>query len=194
MREEKSENKLGLYSKKRELISAYASKRALIVLRFREIYFSKTNLNPNLPSMFISLLQEFEYVFPNDMPNRLSPLRGIEHQIDFIPGFAIPNRPAYRSNPDETKELKRQVDKLLAKWYVRENMSPCAIPALLVPKKDGSWRMCVDSRAVNKITVKYCHLISRLNDMLDELRGACIFTKIDMKSRYHQIRMKPSDE
>jgi hypothetical protein len=135
-----------------------------------------------VPSVAISLLQEFDDVFPNDNLSGLPPLRGIEHQIDFVPGASIPNRPAYRSNLEETKELQRQVDELMEKGYIRESMSPCAVPALLVPKKDGTWRMCVNCRAINNITVKYRHLIPRLNDMLDELHGSCIFFKIDLKS------------
>uniref|UniRef100_A0A2N9HCD5 Reverse transcriptase domain-containing protein n=1 Tax=Fagus sylvatica TaxID=28930 RepID=A0A2N9HCD5_FAGSY len=138
--------------------------------------------------------EEFEDVFPEEMPNELSPIRGIEHQIDFMPGAAIPNRPAYRSNLEETKELQRQVENLMSKGYVRESMSPCAVPMLLVPKKDETWRMCVDYRAINNITVKYRHPIPRLDDMLDELHGSCIFSKIDLKSGYHQIRMKEGDE
>jgi hypothetical protein len=128
------------------------------------------------------------------MPSGLPPIRGIEHQIDFIPGTVIPNRPAYRSNLEETKELQRQVEDLLSKGYVRESMSPCAVPVLLVPKKDGTWRMCIDCRVVNNITVKYSHPIPRLDDMLDELHGSCIFIKINLKSEYHQIRMKEGDE
>uniref|UniRef100_A0A2N9IFA2 Uncharacterized protein n=1 Tax=Fagus sylvatica TaxID=28930 RepID=A0A2N9IFA2_FAGSY len=128
--------------------------------------------------------KEYEDVFPNDVPSGLPPIRGIEHQIDFVPGATIPNRPAYRSNPEETKELQRQVEELLAKGHVRESMSPCAVSVILVPKKDGTWRMCVDCWAINNITVKYRHPIPRLDDMLDELHGSSIFTKIDLKTAF----------
>uniref|UniRef100_A0A1S3YE97 RNA-directed DNA polymerase homolog n=1 Tax=Nicotiana tabacum TaxID=4097 RepID=A0A1S3YE97_TOBAC len=137
---------------------------------------------------------DFEDVFPEDIPNVLPPLRGIEHQNDFVPGSQITNRPAYRSNPEETKELQRQVEELLEKGFVIESMSPCSVPVLFVPKKDGTWRMCVDCRAINKITVKYRHPIPSLDDMLDKLHGSKIFSKIDLKSGYHQIRMNHGDE
>ena len=139
-------------------------------------------------------MQKFVDVFGDEIPSGLPPIRRIEHQIDFVPGAAIPNRLAYRSNPEETKELQRQVSELLDKGYIREIMSPCAVLVLLVPKKDGSWRMCVDCRAINNITIKYRHPIPRLDDMLDELHGACMFSKIDLRSGYHQIRMKEGDE
>ncbi|RVW47867.1 Transposon Ty3-I Gag-Pol polyprotein [Vitis vinifera] len=125
--------------------------------------------------------KEYEDVFPNDVPNGLPPIRGIEHQIDFVLGATIPNRQAYRSNPKETKELQRQVEELLTKGHVRENMSPCVVPVLLVHKKDGTWRMCVDWRAINNISVKYRHPIPKLDDMLDALHGSCVFTKNDLK-------------
>ncbi|KAJ9159677.1 hypothetical protein P3X46_025162, partial [Hevea brasiliensis] len=84
---------------------------------------------------------EYEDVLPEEMPAGLPLIQGIEHQIDFVLGAVIPNRPAYRTNPEETKELQRQVEELLAKCYMRESMSPCAVPVLLVPKKDGTWRI-----------------------------------------------------
>jgi hypothetical protein len=191
---EQQKKQVSFYAKASDVKSAFYANQPIFVLLYKEACFNTNELDESLPSVVVSLLQEYEDVFPNDVPSGLPPFRGIEHQIDFVPGATIPNRPAYRSNPEETKELQRQVEELLAKGHVRESMSPCAVPVLLVPKKDGTWRMCVDCRAINNITVKYRHPIPRLDDMLDELHGSCIFTKIDLKSGYHQIRMKEGDE
>ncbi|KAK1648945.1 hypothetical protein QYE76_066750 [Lolium multiflorum] len=139
-------------------------------------------------------MTEFGDVFPEEVPAGLPPLRGIEHQIDLIPGASLPNRAPYRTNPEETKEIQKQVQALLDKGYIRISLSPCAVPVILVPKKDGTWRMCVDCRAINNITIRYRHPIPRLEDMLDELSGAAVFSKIDLRSGYHQIRMKEGDE
>ena len=167
--------------------------QVLFVLMCKDILISPNDIT-SLPSVVSHLLQDYEDIFPKETPAGLPPIRGIEHQIDLIPGAALPNRPPYRTNPEETKEIQRQVQELLDKGFVRESLSPCAVPVILVPKKDGSWRMCVDCRAINNITIRYRHPIPRLDDMLDELSGSIIFTKIDLRSGYHQIRMKAGDE
>ncbi|RDX96865.1 hypothetical protein CR513_20426, partial [Mucuna pruriens] len=138
--------------------------------------------------------KEFIDVFSHEVPHGLPPLRGIEHQIDLIPGCPFPNRPAYRINPKETKEIQKQVNELLQKEFVSESLSPCPFLIILVPKKDGTWRMCVNNRAINLTTVKYIYPIPRLDDILDELFSSCVFTKIDLKSGYNQIRKKEGDE
>ena len=149
----------------------------------------ETNDFTNLPPSLMSLLQEFGDVFPEELPPGLPPLRGIEHRIDLIPGAPLPNRAPYRTNPQETKEIERQIQELLDKGFIRESLSPCVMPVILVPKQDETLRMCMDCRPINAITVRYRHPIPRLDDMLDELCGATIFSKIDLKSGYHQIRM-----
>ncbi|GKB82927.1 reverse transcriptase domain-containing protein, partial [Tanacetum coccineum] len=133
------------------------------------------------------LLRKFAYVILDDIPPGLPAMRE-------IPDSAIPNRPAYQMNPKEFVELQRQVTELLEKGLIRESISPCALPALLVPKHGGTFRMCIDSRAVNKITIKHHFPIPRLDDLLDQLHGSTIFSKIDLRSGYHQIRMRPGDE
>ncbi len=153
-----------------------------------------TNTPHPLPLVLSNVLQEFMDVFPDELPLGLPPLRGIEHRIDLIPGKPLPNKAPYRANPEETKEIQRQVQKLLDNDHVRESLSPCAVLVILVPKKDGTSRMCSDCRPINAITVRYRYPMPRLDDILDELSGATIFSKIDLKSGYYQIRIQEGDE
>ncbi|GKB12542.1 putative CCCH-type zinc finger family protein [Tanacetum coccineum] len=140
------------------------------------------------------LIKEIADVIPDDIPFGLLAMRDIQHFIDFIPGSTIPNIPAYQMNSKEFAELQRQVTELLEKGLIRESMSPCAVPTLLVPKHGGTFWICIDSRAVNKIMIKYHFPIPRLDDLLDQLHGSTIFSKIDLRSGYHHIQMRPGDE
>jgi hypothetical protein len=90
-------------------------------------------------------------------------------------------------------ELKKQIDELLEKGYIRPSTSPWAPPVLFVEKKDGTKRMCIDYRSLNEVTVKNKYPLPRIEDLFDQLRGASVFSKIDMRSGYHQLRIRPSD-
>ena len=115
----------------------------------REPYLNLDETKQSLPSLAISLLQEFDDVLPKEMPNGF-----FEHKIDFLFGDAIPNQPAYRRNLEETNVLQRQVEDLTSKGQVKESMIPCAELVLIVPKKDGMWGMCVNCQAINNFMVK----------------------------------------
>ena len=138
-KKKREENNLIMLATKSEMRDVRNnSNQTLVVLMYKDTLLSANNIT-SLPSIISHLLQDYKDVFPEKIPAGLPPLRGIENQIDLIPGAALPKRPPYRTNPEETKEIQRQVQALLVKGYVRESLSPCTVPIILVPKKDGSW-------------------------------------------------------
>jgi hypothetical protein len=124
------------------------------------------------------LLGEFVDIVVDELPCSLPPIRSISHHIDLIPGASLPKKSVYRLTPQENEEVKRQVQDLMDKGLIRESLSPYAIPTVLSPKKDEGWRMCTDSREINKITIRYRFPLPRMDDLMDCLSGAIFFQRL----------------
>ena len=139
------------------------------------------------------LIQEFQDVFPETLPAGLPPQRAVDHKIDLEPGQSPPSKPTYRMSYEELVELKKQLVDLLDKGHIQPSKSPFGAPVLFVRKKDGSLRLCVDYRALNKITIKNKCPLPRIDELLDRLQGATVFSKLDLRSGYHQIRIADDD-
>jgi hypothetical protein len=148
----------------------------------------------DLPDKVQELLEEFADIVVDELPRSLPPIKSLSHHINIIPGASFPNKSMYRLMPQENEEVKRQVQELLDKGLVRESLSPCVVPTILSPKKDRGWRMCTESREINKITIRYRFPLPRMDDLMDFLSGANYFSNIDLKSGYHQIRMREGDQ
>ncbi|GKC71733.1 putative reverse transcriptase domain-containing protein, partial [Tanacetum coccineum] len=130
--------------------------------------------------------------FPEDLPG-ISPARKVEFQIDLVPGAAPVARAPYRLAPSEMKELAEQLQELSDKGFIRPSSSPWGAPVLFVKKKDGSFRMCIDYRELNKLTVKNRYPLPRIDDLFDQLQGSSVYSKIDLRSGYHQLRVREED-
>ena len=141
----------------------------------------------------LPLLRMFADVFPADLPSELPPRRDVDHRIELEQGASPPSRPTYRLSPSELDVLRKQLDDLMAHKFIQPSQSPYGAPVLFVKKKDGELRMCVDYRALNKITIKNKYPLPRIDELLDRLHGARWFSKIDLRSGYHQVRIHPDD-
>jgi hypothetical protein len=140
----------------------------------------------------IRVVRDFPYVFPEELPG-MPPDREVEFIIDLLPGTAPISKRSYRMSVEELKELKKQLTELQEAVYIRPSSSPWGAPVLFVQKKDGSQQMCVDYRSLNVVTVKNKYLLPRIEDLFDQMRGARVFSKIDLRSGYHQMKIRLSD-
>ncbi|GKE38726.1 putative reverse transcriptase domain-containing protein [Tanacetum coccineum] len=140
----------------------------------------------------VPIIRDFPEVFPEDLPG-LPPARPVEFHIDMIPGAAPVAQAPYRLAPSEMKELSKQLQELFDKGFIRPSSSPWGAPVLFVKKKDGSFRMCIDYRELNKLTVKNCYPLPRIDDLFDQLQGSSIYSKIDLRSGYHQLKVQEQD-
>jgi hypothetical protein len=140
----------------------------------------------------ILVVCEFPYVFPEDLPG-LPPEKDVEFVIELKPGMAPISRRSYRMSPNELAELKAQLQDLLEKGFIWPSSLPWGCPAIFVKKKDQTLRMCVDYRPLNEVTVKNKYPLPRIDILFDQLTGARVFSKINLRSGYHQIRIRPED-
>ncbi|GJT05670.1 hypothetical protein Tco_0840132 [Tanacetum coccineum] len=136
----------------------------------------------------VPVIRDFPEVFPDELPG-LPPPRQVEFRIDLIPGAAPVARAPYRLAPSEMKELSKQLQELSEKGFIRPSSSPWGAPVLFVKKKDGSFRMCIDYRELNKLTIKNRYPLPRIDDLFDQLQGSSVYSKIDLYGMvYHQLR------
>ncbi|GJX95869.1 putative reverse transcriptase domain-containing protein [Tanacetum coccineum] len=140
----------------------------------------------------VPIVREFPEVFPEDLPG-LPPARQVEFQIDLVPGAAPVARAPYRLAPAELQELSTQLQELSDRGFIRPSSSPWGAPVLFVKKKDGSFRMCIDYRELNRLTVKNRYPLPRIDDLFDQLQGSRVYSKIDLRSGYHQLRVREED-
>ncbi|KAI3725351.1 hypothetical protein L1987_65137 [Smallanthus sonchifolius] len=140
----------------------------------------------------IPIIREFPEVFPDDLPG-LPPVREVKFRIDLIPGANPVAKAPYRLAPSELQELASQLQELADKGFIRPSHSPWGAPVLFVKKKDGSFRMCIDYRELNKLTIKNRYPLPRIDDLFDQLQGSTCFSKIDLRSGYHQLRVREED-
>ena len=140
----------------------------------------------------IPVVREFLDVFPYDLLG-LPPVREIDFQIELAPATELISKAPYRMAPIELKELKVQMEEMVNKGFVRPSTSPWGAPVLFVKKKNGSMRLCIDYRELNKVTIRNQYPLPRIDDLFDQLHGAKVFSKIDLRSGYHQSRVHDED-
>jgi hypothetical protein len=140
----------------------------------------------------VPVVNEFPDVFPEELPG-MPPDRDIEFVIELKPGTTPIYKTPYRMATPDLAELKEHIKELLEKGFIRPSSSPWGAPVIFVPKKDGTQRLCMDYPAMNEVTVKNKYPLPRIDDLFDQLCGACVFSNIDLRSGYHQLKIRECD-
>ncbi|WMV37253.1 hypothetical protein MTR67_030638 [Solanum verrucosum] len=154
----------------------------------------KPDVTVEVPNCVAELLKHFVDVMPPELPNNLPPSRDIDHKIKLLPGTIGPAQAPYRMAPKELAELSKQLNDLLDARLIQPSKAPYGAPILFQKKQDGTMRMCVDYRELNKATVKNKYPIPLVQDLMDRLSKACWFTKLDLRASYWQVRIAEGDE
>ncbi|CAI5480103.1 unnamed protein product [Closterium sp. Yama58-4] len=147
----------------------------------------------NLPDDLAALLKQYSGIFPDDLLTGLPPKRPQDHRIELEPEAQPTVQRQFRLTQPELDELRKQLDYLLERKNIRPSSSPFAAPILFTPKKDGGFRMCIDYSALNRVTIKSRYPIPRADELIDQLRTARVFSKIDLRGGYYQIRVNLPD-
>lgn len=160
--------------------------------KLQEPHLYALEAKPTLEIHEVPVVCDFVDVFPEELPG-MPPIRDIEFVIELLPGTAPISKRPYRMPPNELEELKKQLGELQEKGFIRPSSSPWGCPVIFVKKKDKTLRMCVDYRPLNAVTVKNKYPLPRIDDLFDQLTGARVFSKIDLRLGYHQVRIRPED-
>ncbi|GKB21114.1 hypothetical protein Tco_0855037, partial [Tanacetum coccineum] len=140
----------------------------------------------------VPVVLDYLEIFPEDLLG-VPPTRQVEFRIDLVPSLAPVARAPYRLAQSEMKELSDQLQELSDKGFIRPSSSPWRAPVLFVKKKDGSFQICIEYRELNKMTVKNRYPLPRINDLFDQLQGSSVYLKVEMRSGYHQLRVREED-
>ncbi|KAM2294350.1 hypothetical protein ACFX1S_034260 [Malus domestica] len=157
-------------------------------------YLAHVVLNDVVPNSVeeVGVVRHYPDVFPDDLPG-LPPNRDVEFSIDLLPGTDLISLTPYRMAPAELRELKIQLQELIDKGFIQPSTSPWGALVLFVRKKDGTLRLCIDYRQLIRVTIKNRYPLPRIDDLFDQLEGACVFSKIDLRSGYYQLKIKDED-
>ena len=159
-----------------------------------KLLIEEVTTEETIPSEIKEVLDSYADIMPESLPQTLPPRWGIDHEIEPFPRVKPPAKNAYRMAPPELAELRKQLDELLTVGFIRPAKAPYGAPVLFQKKKNGTLRLCIDYRDLNKVTIRNKYPLPIISDLFDQLHGVKYFTKLDLRSGYYQVRIAEGDE